>query len=188
MPVNFDITDDDGYTMTSLVYLNEEEFPLEEEFEIVEKVKEKEMNKESLFKVGDVVYDVVYGKGKVISIHGNYIVGYPIQVKFSKEVMDTLSEEVLDFTQDGKLNTIANRTLFFSEPKIEALTERPFVPTLVGKTLLIYSEGFPNGVVRKIIKETPDKIEYDSFGNYHMKKNILEMYEVSKENLVTHKG
>lgn len=165
-----------------------------QKFELVEEPeesKEEEMNKENLFKVGDVVYDVLYGKGKVISIHGNCIVGYPIQVKFSKEVMDALSEEVLDFTQDGKLNTIANRTLFFSEPKIEALTERPFVSTLVGKRIAVKEHGCECYVV-DVVDETVERIKFwvvaNSIKPYEVDKSKIEaIYEVSSENLLTKK-
>lgn len=85
------------------------------------KLKEKETKKvKTLFKVGQVVWDVVYGKGVVVDILENH--SYPVVVEFE--------EGVVSCTNDGKAYETHGRTLFFSEPKIEAATEPMFQPVL----------------------------------------------------------
>lgn len=76
--------------------------------------------KECLFKKGQVVWDVVYGKGTVVEI-AEYSI-YPVVVQFSDETMA--------YSEDGKTYETHGRTLFFSEPKIEAATEPVFEPVL----------------------------------------------------------
>lgn len=85
------------------------------------KLKEKEEKKvETLFKEGQVVWDVVYGKGVVVDILENH--SYPVVVEFE--------EGVVSYTNDGRTCKTHGRTLFFSEPKIEAATEPLFEPVL----------------------------------------------------------
>lgn len=83
--------------------------------------------KECLFKVGQVVWDVVYGKGTVVEIVERSI--YPVVVQFSDETMA--------YSEDGKTYETHGRTLFFSEPKIEAATEPVFEPVLEGGDVII---------------------------------------------------
>ena len=86
------------------------------------KLKEKYdvEKKECLFKEGQVVWDVVYGKGVVDEIVDN--LNYPVVVCFSDEIMA--------YTVDGRTFETHGRTLYFSEPKIEAATEPLFEPVL----------------------------------------------------------
>ena len=86
------------------------------------KLKEeaKVEKKECLFKEGQVVWDVVYGKGVVDEIVDN--LNYPVVVCFSDEIMA--------YTVDGRTFETHGRTLYFSEPKIEAATEPLFEPVL----------------------------------------------------------
>ena len=80
------------------------------------------------FKVGDKVWCLMFGEGRVEEILNTG--PYPIRVKFED------SEET--YTTDGKLfHSGKNRTLFFSEPKVDAATERPFVPKLNGKFVVV---------------------------------------------------
>lgn len=79
------------------------------------------------FRVGDIVWCLIHGKGEVSSLMGSpegYT--YPVGVRFENGDGNC-------YTLDGKLDEVGNRTLFFSEPKIEASVTRPFVPTLVGE-------------------------------------------------------
>lgn len=80
----------------------------------------KVKKKGCLFKEGQVVWDVVYGKGVVDEIVDNST--YPVLVCFSDEIMA--------YTTDGRTFETHGRTLFFSEPKIEAATEPLFEPVL----------------------------------------------------------
>lgn len=85
--------------------------------------------KECLFKKGQVVWDVVYGKGVVVEI-ADYS-SYPVIAHFSDETMT--------YTVDGKTYETHGRTLFFSEPKIEAATKPVFEPMLKEGDVVIIS-------------------------------------------------
>ena len=107
--------------------------------------------RECLFKEGQVVWDVVYGKGRVVEI-AEYSI-YPVVVQFSDETMA--------YSEDGKTYETHGRTLFFSEPKIEAATEPVFEPTLKKGDVVIISrfkgwtirENFKIGVVEEETEE-----------------------------------
>ena len=79
----------------------------------------------------------------------------------------------------------AQRTLFFSEPKIEASVTRPFVPTLVGKRVVVVPK-FDSKVPRlfTVFKEDSERIYVTEEGHYWEKDRIDELYEVQSENLL----
>ena len=78
--------------------------------------------------------------------------------------------------------TSRERTLFFSEPKIEASVTRPFVPTLAGKRVVVVH---PSAVrLLTIFKEDKERIYVTEEGHYWDKDKIAEIYEVSSENLL----
>ena len=129
------------------------------------------------FRVGDVVWDVVFGKGSVYKI--SEMAYCPIKVEFENGFERS-------FTQDGKIHEESIRTLFFSEPKIEASVTRPFVPTLVGKKVVVqYYDGtwIPHPVV--VTEETEEEI-FTISGSAD-KSDLIAVCEVSSENLLTPK-
>ena len=123
-----DFIDGKGYTVeavddtTNAVMLLNESWVTEWYHTAHFKLKEKSKveKKECLFKEGQVVWDVVYGKGVVDEIVDN--LNYPVVVCFSDEIMA--------YTADGRTFETHGRTLYFSEPKIEAATEPVFEPVL----------------------------------------------------------
>ena len=126
------------------------------------------------FRVGDVVWDLVFGKGSVCKI--SEMAYCPIKVEFENGFERS-------FTQDGKIHEESIRTLFFSEPKIEASVTRPFVPTLVGKRVVVLEHAcYPQVFVVTWEDES-------MFGNdeYECIKSNSTVYEVSSENLLTSK-
>ena len=132
--------------------------------------------KQDEFRVGDVVWDTVYGKGEVVFLDDDE--------QCVKVVYDSGDHNW--YIQNGKLSPELNRTLFFSEPKIEASVTRPFVPTLVGKRVVVryFDDTWtPHPVV--VTAETEEKIFTKSSSDY--KSDIVEIYEVSSENLLTSK-
>ena len=135
--------------------------------------------KQDAFRVGDVVWDVVFGKGSVYKI--SEMADYSIKVKFENRFERS-------FTPDGKIHEVSNRTLFFSEPKIEASVTRPFVPTLVGKRVVVVPK-FDREVSRlfTVFKEDSERIYVTEEGHYWDKDKIDELYEVQSENLLTSK-
>lgn len=133
--------------------------------------------KQDAFRVGDVVWDVVFGKGLVYKI--SEMDYYSIKVEFENGFEKS-------FTPDGKIHAESNRTLFFSEPKIEASVTRPFVPTLVGKRVVVryFDETWTRHPV-VVTAETEEEIFTKNGSDY--KCDIVEIYEVSSENLLTSK-
>lgn len=128
------------------------------------------------FKVGDIVWCTARGKGVVEGIHTAET--YPVVVYFDNGDCET-------YTADGRISTSDGcpRTLFFSEPKIEASVVRPFVPTLVGKKVVVLEYAcYPQVFVVTWEDES-------MFGNdvYKCIKSNSTVYEVSSENLLTSK-
>lgn len=136
------------------------------------------------FKVGDEVWCIMRGKGKVVMVlTAREQQHCPIVVDFEKTINPDTGQVYSNrhqYTKDGRWYQDFNRTLFFSKPKVEASVTRPFVPTLVGK--------------RVVVKETACydvciKIEFENqetFGGegYSFRKALVEVYEVSSENLL----
>ena len=132
--------------------------------------------KQDAFRVGDVVWDVVFGKGSVYKI--SEMAYCSIKVEFENGFEKS-------FTPDGKIHEESNRTLFFSEPKIEASVTRPFVPTLVGKRVVVVPK-FDREVSRlfTVFKENSERLYVTEEGHYWDKDKIDELYEVQSENLL----
>ena len=135
--------------------------------------------KQDEFRVGDVVWCLLNGEGQVISTENDRWNYFNIEVQFKQ----LEKGETWFYTEDGKLNEHQNRTLFFSEPKVEASVTRPFVPTLVGKRVVVKEVACYDVCI---------KIEFENqeaFGGegYHFRKALVEVYEVSSENLLTSK-
>lgn len=131
--------------------------------------------KECLFKVGQVVWDTSYGRGVV-----TYSTEVQAQVKF-----DSQKEGNIWFTQDGvyQLGTAAiNRTLFFSEPKIEAATEPVFEPVLKkGDMVIVFSKDTHTGVTVGIVEqETEDSVKF-GIGNGSYRKSGFVFYRTGEK-------
>ena len=95
-----------------LVFLNAEE-----------KHELSQENKPIPWEVGQIVWDVRYGKGVVSSVLED---NFPVKVKFDCGGYES-------YTLKGSFYESGTRTLFFSEPKIEAELfppKKPFVPVL----------------------------------------------------------
>ena len=124
------------------------------------------------FKVGDKVYCAMFGEGRVIAIGTGYE-SYPIHVEFSSDTED--------YTYDGRLYTYANRTLFFSEPKIEASVTRPFVSKLVGKRVVINTQY--DLCITGVVKiESSEYLTID--GCRYAKEELDSIYEITSENIL----
>ena len=127
------------------------------------------------FQIGDVVWCLARGKGTVVEID-NYG-SYPVKVQFPQHSRRDA------YTVDGRLEmTSRERTLFFSEPKIEASVTRPFVPTLAGKRVVVVHTSAVR--LLTIFKEDKERIYVTEEGHYWDKDKIAAIYEVSSENLL----
>lgn len=92
-------------------------------------MKENTMQ-ETKFRVGQTVWCLLYGKGRVVDIDDTKNT-FPVMVEFDTGESDS-------YSTSGKSIFGTNRTLFFSEPKIEAATEPVFEPKLVGKVVAVW--------------------------------------------------
>ena len=135
--------------------------------------------KQDEFRVGDVVWCLHYGKGVVSNTESFIEVDYGWTAElYTPEGVHVATQEIMP---DG----YSLRTLFFSEPKIEASVTRPFVPTLAGKRVVVVH---PSAVrLLTIFKEDKERIYVTEEGHYWDKDKIAEIYEVSSENLLTSK-
>lgn len=144
-----------------------------EEFELVEE-KETEMNNKETpdeFKVGDTVWCVLNGKGEVVSVRKND--NYPVEVEFENTGNNY-------YTEDGRYCDEYPRTLFFSEPKIEAAVKRPFTPTLIGKTVALKHSTYC-GII-EVFYEDREAVRSTAGVEYH--KSVYTFHEISPVNLL----
>jgi hypothetical protein len=127
--------------------------------------------KQDEFKVGDTVWCVINGKGTVILASTGE--AYPVVVQF-KNRRDS-------YTEDGKMfmGWGARRALYFSEPKIEGATERPFIPTLIGKNVVI--DHARHGIITLTIKEESADEILGTNGVVFNKDNCLSIYELGEK-------
>lgn len=129
------------------------------------------------FKIGDKVYCAIFGEGNVIAI-GTDNVYYPVCVEFfNHEARRT------EYTYDGRLYTYANRTLFFSEPKVEGSIKRPFVSKLTGKNVVSISKS-GNINLEYIYIETIDRVYVTPEGDYRCKNDLESIYEIMSDNIL----
>lgn len=152
----------------------------------LEHVKEETLNsteeQEIKWEVGQEVWDVRNGRGIVKSTE--YEGGYPIFVEF--DLKEFGGENVADcYTLDGRYaKTQTLRSLFFSEPKIEAEKfppKKPFVPTLKQGDKVVMKLDDRICIVT-IEKEGEDEIfiEQQVSGFRYMKKYI-KVYKFGEE-------
>jgi len=177
--LGFDYLDDDGDTLCYRFGGREEV-----KFEVVkenDEMKDSNATNETgttaqpdEFQVGDTVWCIVYGKGKVTNVTDKLVrVEYP----------GTLT---IFYTSDGRLGKTSGRVLFFSEPKIEAAVTRPFVSTLVGKRVVVVpAYNHDNAEIITVSGEDAERLYITGEqGHYWTKKDLAAIYEVSSENLL----
>lgn len=139
------------------------------------KLKENTMkSNENHFKVGQTVWDVVYGKGEVVNILQTGL-KYPVVVKFV--------DGKRHFTEDGKSDENYVRTLFFSEPKIIAETEPPFVPTVKkGDVLFTYGKhkDVAGDMGRIVVSSETEEAVFDE-NDIGWRKAYWEFYKLGEK-------
>ena len=106
--------------------------------------------KECLFKEGQVVWDLLKGKG-VVKTSYHYVQSYPVKVVFEDGDYDY-------YTDDGKLEPEDKcRRLFFSEPKIEAATEPLFEPTLKAGMIVVALDKETSRFYPMVVREETEE-------------------------------
>jgi hypothetical protein len=109
---------------------------------------------ESIFKVGQTVYCLVFGRGKVVGIDENCSHSYPVAVNFEIPGIDSHDF----YTFDGKLRKAGRRTLYFSEPKIIADELPKFEQKFIGKKIVVFFNFAKCPAIGTVSDETSDFI------------------------------
>lgn len=128
------------------------------------------------FKVGDVVWCAAFGKGEVCDVSTQS--ERPVSVRYPDSFH-------VSYTVDGKLQPTSPRTLFFTEPKIEGSITRPFVPTLVGKTVCVqyWLGNHKYHHMGKVTAEQEHRFWINDLCKFE-KSDVLDVREVCSENLL----
>ena len=107
---------------------------------------------ECKFEVGQTVWDVRFGKGTVTAVSKAECDAYPVTVSF-----DVHGKR---YTADGKYDlTDVNATLYFSEPKIVAETEPPWVRLFdANDTIVAMHRAIKHKIVVEVADETRNAV------------------------------
>lgn len=135
--------------------------------------------KECMFKVGQVVWDLRNGRGVVQKIVDDG--RYPVVVKF--DLKDTEGYEVTNYyTADGRFAITQNiRSLYFSEPKIEAATEPVFEAVLKKGDWVVLSDNAAQAIV-KVVNETDFELFYEGDGAVSgVFKSTVDVYRLGEK-------
>lgn len=107
-----------------------------------------------MFKLEDVVWDAIFGKGRVVSVNGQHshaLLGYPVVV-----CLDARSElgfnQFLVYNSQGFTKGGINRSLYFSEPVITGDCAPPWNRSFVdGELYIARSKKFPETAYALIV-------------------------------------
>ena len=146
-------------------------FPICEESEkYVIDAEPKEV--ECKFEVGQTVWDVRFGKGTVTAVRKAECDAYPVTVSF-----DVHEKR---YTADGKYDLAdVNATLYFSEPKIVAETEPPWVRLFdANDTIVAMHRATKHKIVVEVTDETRNMVISDT-GVYYPKAE-WDFYKLQK--------
>lgn len=136
------------------------------------KLKENTVeSNENHFKVGQTVWDVLYGKGVVTDVNSAYQ-DYPIAVKFP--------DGTRSYTVEGKLDKEFARILFFSEPKIIAETKPLFEPILGGGMTLAAVDKETSRFYRLVVSEETQEVVESAHGVV-FEKELFDFYRLGEK-------
>ena len=130
------------------------------------------------WEVGQVVWDVIYGKGEVARVDESFY--YPVGVVFD-------DGDTADYTLYGEMHEQTKRSLFFSEPVITAELfppKKPFKSMLkVGDLIAIKEEHRSDAVIVYFLKEDKRRIYYKHTGWHHasLHKDNVSVYPLGEE-------
>lgn len=112
-----------------------------------------------MWKIGQKVWCILRGPGVVEDVTNNHVI-----VNFGSKY----TKNLIYFGLDGKMSPKFKRSLYFSEPKIDAAEKPPFTKTLK-KGDLIVVQSKKNCILHALVveEEFPDWVEMQSGSVYH---------------------
>ena len=125
-----------------------------------------------MFEVGQEVWCLLNGKGKVTSIEPSCV--YEIGVIFPTGEKHYYTPEGLFDVQNVR------RSLYFSEPVVQGAEKPPFVPTLVGKKVLVEIPLTADLYFCDVVCETEDKIYVEGEEDIGWMKENVRIYEIQE--------
>lgn len=132
-------------------------------------------NKPIPWEVGQVVWDVVYGKGVVSGVKEDT---FPVKVVFDDGGHES-------YTLQGSFYEAGPRSLFFSEPKIEAELfppKKPFVTTLKSGDKIVLHD-ITTDYIAEVVREEEHHIYYkaeDGVVTFVAKRDV-KVYKLGEE-------
>ena len=121
---------------------------------------------ETVFKVGDRVYDIVWGWGVVTSYMGIN----NIEIKFDSNIYQT-------FRKDGRYADSSKPTLSFTEYTLQGFTQKkPIVLPEVGEDVLVFDEEDCSWV----LKQFKEFNQYDKYPFIVTDKLSFLVYQYAK--------
>ena len=128
------------------------------------------------WEVGQEVWDVVLGKGKVSRVLEKQRM-YPVRVIFCNDLVES-------YDLHGKKSDKCNRSLFFSEPVITAERfpqKKPFTPTLKNGEKVVLDTG-DRSFIATIKEEKEDEVLIErQVSGIRYPKNCIKIYKLGEE-------
>ncbi len=124
-----------------------------------------------MFEVGQEVWDILRGKGEVQSVDRRAPLVYFFKTKAH-----------VWYQADGRISPMFNRSLFFSEPEIDALTKPRFIPKLKkGDHIVIKhsDDRVPNHPWTIKVKEDRETVVLSDSGSLYNKKEY-DFYKIGE--------
>lgn len=139
--------------------------------EIMDNTEEQEIK----WEIGQEVWCLIFGKGVVIGV-GSADTNYSIVVDFGNDTVP--------YTVDGRYYFDHNRTLFFSEPKIEAEkfpSKKPFTPKLKeGDSVVVKHKRLEDKAILTVEQEDEDVVWFKEEGDGYF-KTAWNFFKIGEE-------
>ena len=138
------------------------------------------MSEEIKWEVGQVVWDVIFGEGEVVTVDEDNLSDFPVTVRFE------IAWQEESYTKEGKLFRDCKRSLFFSEPVVAADLSPPkkkFKPILEPSQLVVIMDKMTGEVdLARVIEETEFSVRCLHHGCIHVaNKKMFDFYGVGEE-------
>lgn len=138
------------------------------------------MSEEIKWEAGQEVWDVIFGKGVVVTVEEEIYPDFPVTVRFE------IAGQEESYTKEGKLFRDCKRSLFFSEPVVAADLSPPkkkFKPILEpGELVVIMDKTTEQVDLARVIEENEFSVRCLHHGCIHVaNKKMFGFYGVGEE-------